>query len=111
MSIDVISDRTKLLNIFDSDTLQVNGRLASNRRYNELSHQVAPIVFWIFAEEVATSFEPHLQFYLNEHLAGVRIPDFALALRDSMSLPKVRVPKPIPYNYISSMHFNPVSLY
>ncbi|XP_028968799.1 uncharacterized protein LOC114828517 [Galendromus occidentalis] len=96
---------------FSSAQVKVNGRQASNRRYNELSHQVAPIVFWVFAEEVATALEPHLQYYLNAHLAKVRLPDFAVTLRDNISLPKVRVPKPIPYNYISSMHFTPVTLY
>ncbi|OQR71652.1 hypothetical protein BIW11_10874 [Tropilaelaps mercedesae] len=98
---------------FSSAQVKVNGREgpSSNRRFNELSHQVAPIVFWVFAEEVASALEPHLQFYLNGQLARVPLPGLAYVLRDQVQLPKVRVPKPVPYNYMSSMYFYPLRLY
>lgn len=93
--------------------LKVNGREgpSPNRRFNELSHQIAPIVFWVFAEEVASALEPHLQFYLNTQLAKIKVPSLAYALHERVELPKVRVSRPVPYNYISSMHFYPLRLY
>jgi len=98
---------------FSSAQVKVNGRVgpSPNRRFNELSNQVAPIVFWVFAEHIATALEPHLQFNLNSNLAKFELPPLALKLRENINVPKIRVPKPVPYNYVSSMYFYPLRLY
>ncbi|XP_022644542.1 uncharacterized protein LOC111243363 isoform X3 [Varroa destructor] len=98
---------------FSSAQVKVNGSNgpSSNRHFNDLSHQVAPIVFWVFAEDVASALEPHLEFYLNAQLARISLPPLAYALRDRVQPPKVRMPRPMPYNYVSSMYFYPLRLY
>ncbi|XP_022644538.1 uncharacterized protein LOC111243363 isoform X1 [Varroa destructor] len=75
---------------FSSAQVKVNGSNgpSSNRHFNDLSHQVAPIVFWVFAEDVASALEPHLEFYLNAQLARISLPPLAYALRDRVQPPK-----------------------